>query len=263
MSGELLTIGWPSLAGAASLILVNGALSVWLRLGLERKLLVASLRTVVQLILLGYVLVPIFRWQSPWLVAGLGVGMIALASREAIRRTSRRYRGMGLCSFAAVLLGASTTTLLAVVVLVDVEPWWSPRYAIPLLGMVLGNVLTGISLGLDRCLTDLHDARDEVEALLAYGATRWEATRPTVQRALRTGMIPILNSMSVVGLVTIPGMMTGQLLGGTTPEVAARYQILVMFLIAAATALGVTAVVLMSVLALFDGDHRLRHERLQ
>ena len=98
--------------------------------------------------------------------------------------------------------------------------------------------------------------------MLARGATWWEASRPVAAEAIRSGMIPILNSMSVVGLVSIPGMMTGQILGGTDPVLASRYQILILFLIAAATALGTAAAVLLSVRALFDADHRLRSDRL-
>ncbi|MED6335091.1 MAG: ABC transporter permease, partial [Planctomycetota bacterium] len=139
---------------------------------------------------------------------------------------------------------------------------WEPRYLIPFLGMVLGNGLTGISLGLERCLRELDEGRVRVECLLALGATRWEASRVVAGEAVRAGMVPILNSMTVVGLVTIPGMMTGQLLGGVSPLTAARYQILIMFLIAATTAGGVTVVVVLCLRALFDDTHRLRLERL-
>ena len=102
--------------------------------------------------------------------------------------------------------------------------------------MILGNTLNGISLGLDRLGEQLASKRDQVETLLALGATRWEAARAFIQQAVRTGMIPMINSMMIVGLVSLPGMMTGQLLGGTPPEQAVRYQIVIMFLLAAGTA---------------------------
>lgn len=250
------------LAGAAALIVVNGVLSFWLGLGLERRLLLASARTIVQLLLLGYILVPIFRWQNPALVVGACVVMVVLASREAVRRGSRRYRRAWLHTFVALCVSALATGSMAVGVLIHIEPWWQPRYLIPLVGMILGNGLTGISLGLDRCLSELDDGRDRIEARLAFGATWWEAARPVATESLRAGMIPILNTMSVVGLVTIPGMMTGQLLGGTPPEQAARYQILIIFLIAAATGLGTLISVLMSLRRLFDREHRLRSDRI-
>ncbi|MEE8408821.1 MAG: iron export ABC transporter permease subunit FetB [Myxococcota bacterium] len=251
-----------ALVGAAALIAINAALSIWLRLDLERRLLIATLRTTVQLSILGYVLVPIFRWQEPTHVVALCLVMVALAAREAIHRGTRTYRGIGFNAFFSLLVAAGITAVLGSAVFVGVEPWWQPRYLLPLLGMILGNGLTGISLGLDRCLAVLDEGRDRVEALLALGASWWEAARPTVAESLRAGMIPILNSMSVVGLVAIPGMMTGQLLGGTSPELAARYQILIMFLIAAATATGAALAILLTVRAIFDDQHRLRIERV-
>lgn len=256
-------LGPVALGLAASLMLIQAGLSVALGLGLGRQMLVASVRTVVQLLLMGAILVPVFAAQQPALVALLGGGMILLAAREAVSRTRRSYRGIWGGSALALLIGAGGTTLLATGVLVGVEPWWEPQYLLPLLGMTLGNALTGISLGLDRCLTELDEGRDRVEALLAAGATRWEAARPVAREALRTGLVPMLNAMSAVGLVTIPGMMTGQILGGTDPSLAARYQILVMFLIATATGVGTAIAVGIALLALFDADHRLRLDRLR
>ncbi len=249
-----------SLAAAAALVALNGVLSIWLGLGLERRLAIASVRTIVQLLLMGWLLTPIFGWDAPWLVAALGVLMVILAGREAVGRTQRSYRRIQWSAFAALAVSGGVTTILATTVIIGVEPWWRPQYFIPLLGMILGNALSGISLGLDRCLSLLDEGRDRVEAHLAMGATWWEAARPVAAEAIRTGMIPIINSMSVVGLVTIPGMMTGQILGGTPPELAARYQILIMFLIAAAVALGTGIAVLASLASLFDRTHRLRSD---
>ena len=262
MSGPIeITPG--ALGIAALLLLVNAGLSLWLRLALERQLLVASLRTVIQLTLLGYILVPVFKLASPGLILGVGFVMLALAAREALKRAGKRYPGAQLNTFVALLLASTLTLAVATQVVLSVDPWWEPRYLIPLLGMILGNALTGVSLGLDRCLSELQEGKSRVEALLAYGATAWEAARPVAVLAIRAGLIPILNSMSVVGLVTIPGMMTGQLLGGTSPALAARYQILIMFLIAAATALGAGLAILLSLRSCFDKQGRLRDERIR
>lgn len=265
MSGPI-ELGWGDLALASGLLVLNGLASIWLGLGLGRTLLVAALRTVVQLTILGYVLAAVFGASGG--IAGLAVGgiallMIALAAFESVRRTGRGYARITLDAFVALVIAGGGTTVFACALVVGVEPWWEPHYLIPLLGMVLGNGLTGISLGLERCMTQLDEGRLEVEFLLARGATRWEAARPVVSESVRTGLVPILNSMSVVGLVTIPGMMTGQILGGVSPLVAARYQILIMFLISGATAAGVTGVVLFCVRALFDDRDRLRLERLR
>lgn len=251
------------LLGAAALILVNAGASIWLKLGLEKKLLVASVRTVAQLMLLGYILLPVFELGSPWIVMAMSLVMVGIAAREALQRTSRRVSKDWPGAFASLFISAMATTVIGTAVLVGVEPWWTPRYFIPVLGMLLGNGLTGISLGLDTALAELDEGRARVEGRLVLGATRWEAARPVVSDAVRRGMIPILNSMSVVGLVSIPGMMTGQLLGGTPPVLAARYQILILFMIAAATAAGTVGAVLLTVRRLFDADHRLRLDRMR
>jgi putative ABC transport system permease protein len=261
VSGPL-PLSLEQLALASVLVLLNGLLSVALGLGVERRLLIAALRTVTQLLLIGFILTPVFAWQHPGPVLALGTVMIALAAREAVRRSSRSYSGVQRDAFVALLLSAGVTALLATGAIIGVEPWWRPQYLIPLVGMMLGNALTGISLGLDRCLTMLDEQRDQVEGRLALGATWQQAARPIAAEAIRAGMIPIINSMSVVGLVTLPGMMTGQILSGTDPALAARYQILIMFLIAAATTLGTTLSVLLGVRAMFDDQHRLRSERL-
>jgi len=148
---------------------------------------------------------------------------------------------------------------IALFALVRVQPWYSPHYAIPLVGMILGNTLNGIALGLDRLGSELNARRAEVESLLALGATRWEAAREPVRQAIRTGMIPIINAMMVVGIVSLPGMMTGQLLAGVDPIQAVKYQIVIMFLIASGTALGTVGVVLLSYRRLFNANHQFLH----
>jgi len=261
MTGPL-PLGAGQLALAATLLLLNGALSVWLGLGLERRLLVAAVRATVQLSLLGYVLLFVFELDSPWLVLAVCAVMIGLAGREAVARTSRRVRGIVWHGILAMAVAGGGTALLASALVIRVEPWWTPRYLVPLVGMILGNALTGISLGVDRALAVVDEQRDAVEALLALGASRLEAARPVAAEALRTGMLPILNAMSAVGLVTIPGMMTGQILGGTDPALAARYQLLILFLIAGAVALG-TALAVAAVLAwVIDDDPRVRVDRI-
>jgi len=246
----------------AALLVAYGGISVGLRLGLVRRLAIASARATVQLSVLGLVLVPVFALASPWPVAAWCAVMVVLAGREAMARTSRRVPGMFGGAVLAMALGGAGTALFSTVVVLQLDPWWTPRYLVPLVGMVLGNALTGVSLGLDRVLTGLEQRRGEVEALLALGAGRWEACRDVAGDAIRTGMVPILNSMSAVGLVTIPGMMTGQILGGTDPLQAARYQLLILFVIAGAVAIGTTVAVGWAVRRVVDGELRLRLDRV-
>lgn len=262
MDSGYIPLGPWQLGVATLLILLSGGISLALRLGLERRLLVAAVRTVVQLLLIGLVLEYIFRLQQWTLVVALMLTMTLIAGGAAVRRTGHRYPGIWLDSLVSMWASSWLVTGIALLAIVQVHPWYRPQYAIPLLGMILGNTLNGVSLGLDRWSEELEASRDEVEMLLSLGATRWEAARRPIQQAVRTGMIPTINTMMVVGLVSLPGMMTGQLLAGTAPVQAVMYQIVIMFLIGAGTALGTFAVVLLGFLRLFSPDHQFLAARL-
>lgn len=263
MTSAYIDLSVSQVALAAALILVNAAISIALSLGMERRLLVAAARTVSQLALIGFVLDWVFAVRSPWIVVSLMTVMALVAGVAAVRRSDRHYRGIWLNSLISMFASSWLVTGVALVAIVRVRPWYDPQYAVPLLGMVLGNTLNGISLGLDRLTEELSARRDRVEGLLALGATRWEAAREPVRRAVRTGMIPIVNSMMVVGIVSIPGMMTGQLLAGVDPLSAVEYQIVIMFLIASATALGTMGVVLLGYRRLFSKAHQFLHQEIR
>lgn len=249
---------------AALLIVINGLVSVALKLKMERTLLVASVRTVVQLSLIGLVLGWVFRIQQWYVVLAIASVMTLIAGFTAAGRTKRTFPGIRLVATVAVFSSAwLMTAYVLLAVLQDLERWYEPQYAIPLLGMVLGNTLNGISVGLTTFTESVVRQRDQVETLLSYGATRREAAAEPMAEAVRTGMIPIVNSMMIVGLVSLPGMMTGQLLSGMDPVQAVRYQIVIMFLIAGTTALGTVIVVYLSMLRLFAPNHRFKRELLR
>lgn len=247
---------------SALFVVSAGLVSLSLRLGLERSLLVASLRTVGQLLLIGYVLRWVFELRHRGLVLALLVLMVAAAARAAVSRSARSYSGVYLASFVALSVTALTTSIATTHIVIGVTPWWSPQYLIPLLGMVLGNALTGMTLCLDELLRALSERRELVEAELAMGATRWEAARTPLAEAVRRGMIPTINSMMVVGIVSLPGMMTGQILQGADPLVAVRYQIVIMFVLAAASSFGCMLLALVTFRRLFNDHHQLRAERI-
>jgi putative ABC transport system permease protein len=238
------------------LILINGAISVLLKLDLERRLLLAAACTIIQLLLIGLVLEWVFRVDRWYVVLAMMTIMTVIAGIASIQRTRVRYPGIWMRSVAATWASSWLVAAIALGAIVQVRPWYTPQYAIPLLGMILGNTLNGVSLGLDRLGGELSGKRDQVEALLALGATRWEAARGPIRQAVRTGLIPTINAMMVVGIVSLPGMMTGQLLAGTSPVQAVKYQVVIMFLIASGTALGTVSVVLLSYRRLFNDDHQ-------
>jgi putative ABC transport system permease protein len=254
---------YTQVALAALLILINGAISRALRLDLERTLAWASLRTVLQLALIGLVLEWVFRVDRWYIVLALLALMTLIAGLTAAQRSKRRFPGIWLNTIVSIWASSWLVTAYAVMVVVQgTHAWYQPQYTIPLMGMVLGNSLNGTSLGINAFTEALVVHRERVEMALTLGATRWEAARMPMQSAVRTGMIPIINSMLVVGIVSLPGMMTGQLLSGTPPVHAVKYQIVIMFLIAAATALCTVGVVLLSFYRLFNTKHQFLARRV-
>ncbi|MGA0200537.1 MAG: ABC transporter permease [Prochlorotrichaceae cyanobacterium] len=247
---------------ATSLIIVNIGLSIVLKLQLTRSLVVASLRMVIQLFLIGYILQWLFNQDNPILILMMGLIMTGIAGFSAVDRTKRYFSGLYWNSFISILASATIVTGLAVSEILQVSPWYNPQYLIPLLGMVLGNALNGIYLGVDRFMETVISDQEQIELLLILGATRWEAAQSAFQDAMRTGMTPIINSMLVTGLVSLPGMMTGQILAGASPIQAVRYQIVIMFMIAAAVALGTLGVVTLAFFQIFSAHHYLHRDRI-
>lgn len=162
-----------------------------------------------------------------------------------------------------MLPGGWLVTVPALVLVVGAEPWHAPRVALPLFGMVAGSAMTGVALALDAMGRAVERDARVIEARLALGATRSEALRPAMREAARTGLMPTINAMAATGVATIPGMMTGQLLAGTDPAVATRYQMLVMFLIVAVATLGVLGAVTALGRRVTDARHRLRLDLLR
>ena len=238
MSDQYINLSWSQVAWASALVLINAFISVLIHLGLERRLVLAAVRMVIQLILIGAVLRWVFSLGQWYTVVPLMIAMSLIGSFAAVQQTNRRYPGVWLNSIMSVCASSWLMILVAVLLIVRVHPWYSPQYAIPFAGMILGNILSGISLTLDRFAEELTSHRDQIEALLALGATRKEAAREPIRNAVATGLLPTINFMVLAGIVTLPGTMTGQLLAGVDPLSAAKYQIVIMFLLVSGTVLG-------------------------
>ncbi|SDJ97961.1 ABC transporter permease [Microbulbifer yueqingensis] len=260
----VIELSWWQLAMAASLVVLLSLCIYLARLGLAGSLLLAAARTAVQLALVGLVLEALFSVGSlPW-VALMGGVMLLLAGREVMARQQRRLRGgwsFGIGT-AAMFVSAFSVTVLTLVAVIGPTPWYEPQYAIPLLGMLLGNTMTGVALGLDRLTEGLWAQRQLVENRLMLGEPWSRACGGIRREAMRSGLMPIINSMAAAGIVSLPGMMTGQILSGTAPALAVKYQILIMFAIAAGTGFGAFLAVSIASRRLFDGRERLRLDRL-
>lgn len=259
----ILLSNW-DLAIASLLVILLATLSWHFRLGLTQRILVAAARTAVQLSLIGLVLKTLFAQTHPLWVGLMALFMLAVAAREIGGRQQRRFTGVwniGLGSLA-MFLSSFSVIILVLNVVVRPDPWYSPQYAIPLLGMMLGNTLTGISLSMDRLTQTAWQQRHAIESRLTLGQSWKEAISDVQADAARAGLTPIINAMAVAGLVSLPGMMTGQILAGADPLEAVKYQILIMFMISAGTGLGTFGAVWLGARRLFDERQRLRLDRL-
>lgn len=189
----------------------------------------------------------------------LAAGYEVRARQERLLSGPWAY-GIGISSmFVSSLLLA----VLALMIILRPEPWYAPQYSIPLLGMLLGNTMSGIALAQDRFVQSVIQNRGLIEGRLLLGQTPREAFADDIRRAVRTGLMPIINAMAAAGLVSLPGMMTGQILAGTEPLLAARYQLLILFLISAGTGFGTVLAVMLSYHRLSDFRGRLRLERIR
>ncbi|MFC0676699.1 ABC transporter permease [Lysobacter korlensis] len=261
----MIRLEWSDLALAATLVLILAALSWRSRLGIERTLLVAAIRTALQLTLIGLVLDVLFSLSRLEWVAALAGVMVLLAGREVMARQARPFAGWWGYGLGTLAMAASScaVTVLALTTMVSPTPWYEPRYSIPLLGMLLGNTMTGVALSLERLTESTYRRRGEIEGRLMLGATAKQAIADIRQESMRAGMTPIINGMVAAGIISLPGMMTGQILAGAPPVEAVKYQILIMFLIAAGTGFGTFVAVAMGSRRLFDDRERLRIDRLK
>ncbi|MBS9777707.1 MAG: iron export ABC transporter permease subunit FetB [Gammaproteobacteria bacterium] len=259
---ELVLLSTTDIIIAAFLMLISATISIVLQLQLEKKLLVATIRTILQLSIIGIILKWLLNNQLWYFVIPILVFMTVIAAHTASRKSGYNYKGRFLDTLFAIAVSTWSITIIGLTLVLSIKPWYSAQYAIPILGLILGNTLTAVALALERYMTELRDKQNFIDTLLSLGATSWEASRDYAQNALSAGMLPTINSMSVVGLVSLPGMMTGQILAGTPPEQAIKYQIITMFFIAAGSALSCLIVIYLTYRRLFSKKHIFEKQKI-
>ena len=264
MKAEFIALSAVDLMLASLLVLALINLGARLRLGVSRTLAVAAIRTTAQLLLVGLILEAVFtQARLSWIMLIILV-MMTVASWEILARQKRKLRGwwgFGVSAFS-LFISSFLITLLALLLVIEAEPWYTPQYLIPLLGMLLGNTMNGIALGMDRLVQTAWQQRAVIEQRLMLGQTDLEAIREIARDSMRAGMIPIINAMAAAGVVSLPGMMTGQILAGSPPVEAVKYQILIMFLVTSGTGFAVITVLNLITRRMFDARERLRFDRL-
>lgn len=231
-------------------------------LGETRSMLWASLRMVAQLFAAGYLLRWVFAIRHPLptlvilLVMG-GFAMQVMAGRIK-NRIPAFFRVVGL----SLLIGCGGVTFYFCLLVVGPSPWYDPRYLIPLASMIIGNSMNGACLAGERFSAEMRERREEIETALCLGASSWTACRNAVRSAFRAALLPATNTMAAMGIVVLPGMMTGQILSGTDPLTAVRYQIAIMCAILGSIAVTGALLLFLSYRNYFTSAHQLRDSAL-
>jgi putative ABC transport system permease protein len=227
---DLVGMGW-----ALGLMLLAVGLSAWQRLGLEWTLAMATGRTVIQLLVVGYLLALVFALRNPWAVLAIVLVMASIATVVARNRIGKKVPQLFPIVGGAIGLSTAFTLAYVNLLVLHPSPWYEPQYLVPLAGILLGNAMNAAALAGERFVTTLNSSQLEIETHLSLGATPSQATQLYRHEAIKAGLIPTVNSMMVVGIVTLPGIITGQLLSGIDPLNAALYQMLIMFVLAFTT----------------------------
>lgn len=231
MSG-LIRLDILDLALALGMMVITIGLSAWERLGLEWSLAIATGRTVLQLLVVGYILEFIFALNNPWAVLAVLLVMLTIAAIVARNRISKKYPALLPLVWGSILISTALTLCYTNLLVIQPASWYEPQYLIPLAGIVLGNAMNGAAITGERLVSTFNASKLEIETHLSLGATPEQAMAQYRKDAIKAGLIPTLNQMMVVGIVTLPGIITGQLLSGVNPLDASSYQILIMFMLA-------------------------------
>jgi putative ABC transport system permease protein len=247
-----ITLG--EVAASLALVAVAIAVSFWRRAELEQDIAVAVLRSFLQLTAVGYVIQAIFDTDSLWLVAALLAGMVAFGTWTARGRSKGVPGAAGPIVLALAVAAAVTLGLVLALGVFEA----TPRYLVPVGGMVIGNSMTAVAVALNRLADEMHDGRRQIEAVLALGATSGQAARPIVTRSLRSGMIPLVDSTKTTGIVFFPGTMVGMLIAGAEPVDAVRLQLVLLWVLLGAVALAGLIAVSMGYRGFFTDAHQLR-----
>ncbi|GIP31922.1 iron export ABC transporter permease subunit FetB [Paenibacillus sp. J2TS4] len=237
---SVIDLEWWRLAAAYLFVLILIAIVKAKGISREKEIIIATVRMTVQLVIVGYVLEYVFTNANPFYTVLLVGIMLAFAIYTIQKRIkSELNRAMKNLVALSMSAGVLVSLIYFLLVVIGVSPWYQPTYVIPIAGMIVGNSMTGIALGVNTLMGEMHSRKHLVEAALMLGATPKQACKEIVNRAFDAAMMPTINSMVGMGIVFLPGMMTGQILGGASPIVSIEYQIAIMLGIVGSVSLSV------------------------
>ncbi|MDG5467740.1 iron export ABC transporter permease subunit FetB [Deltaproteobacteria bacterium IMCC39524] len=260
MTASIIDLSLWDLVTVYSLLLMSIGLAHLLKAGQSKDLFWSGLRMFVQLLVVGYVLHLIFALETPLPVLLILIVMIGFAVQTIGARVKTKmphfYRVVG----TAILFGCGGMTFFFCSLVIGLEPWYDPRYLIPLAGMIIGNSMTGASLAVERLAAEFSERRDEIETGLCLGGSIQAVSETAISSAFRAALIPSVNAMAAMGLVFLPGMMTGQILSGTEPLIAVKYQIAIMCVITGSVSLTTFFILKLGYRAYFTPYQSLRED---
>lgn len=260
MTATIIDLSVLDLVTVYSLLLMSIGLAHLLKAGQGRDIFWSGLRMFIQLLVVGYVLHLIFALETAVPVLLILVVMAGFAVQTIGARVQTKmphfYRIVG----TAILFGCGGMTFFFCSLVIGLEPWYDPRYLIPLSGMVIGNSMTGASLAVERLSAEFRERRDEIETALCLGGSIQAVSQTAVSSAFRAALIPSVNAMAAMGLVFLPGMMTGQILSGTEPLIAVKYQIAIMCVITGSVSLTSFLILRLGYRAYFTPYQSLRED---
>jgi putative ABC transport system permease protein len=254
---KIINLDLINLVYAYGLVLLAIALARLRHIGQEGQMLWASARMVIQLFAVGYLLHLVFAVRSPLAVIAILLAMAGFALQVMGSRIKRKMPGFYRVMGSALFIGCGGVTFLFCGLVVGYSPWYDPRYLIPLAGMIIGNSMNAASLAAERLSAEIHERREEIETALCLGATARQASEAVVRLAFRAALMPTINTMAAMGIVSLPGMMTGQILSGTEPTIAVRYQIAIMCAITGAVAITAYLILILGYRRYFSAAHQL------
>ncbi len=259
---DILKIGWEQVAIASAFLFLSIVLSYTLKLNLEGSIILGGIRTFGQLLVLGYVVEFVLKQESLAITVGIMVLMIMVASINAFLM-EKPNRFSTLWIFLAALALAFGLVILPIAFLIlELKPWFDPQYLIPFGGMIIGNSMTAGMLASSNLKKLVRANSALVETKLALGGSYVQSTYPELVDAVRNGMLPTVNSLMIVGIIHIPGIFGGVVLSGVSPTYAAKYQIIVMYMLVMASAITTIIVAKLTLKTLFTHRHQLKFEEL-
>jgi len=257
---ETLDIALSKMALLYGLCLLPGTLLWLVGLRLSKDIAIGILRMSIQLALVGIYLKILFNLNHPGLNGLWILIMLLVADFSILQRAGLKARYFMLATFSAIAFSILFSTAYLVVLVIQPPLYYDARYIVPLAGMILGNCLQGNVIALERFYSSLRKNENEYMTFLMLGATRWEAVRPYYRDAIKAAINPTIASMATMGLVSLPGMMTGQILGGSEPWLAVKYQIAIMICIFTSTTLAALINLKLSLNIAFNAFDVLRDE---